>query len=223
MTRSHPLLARLSARRSLGHRRPALPDRHAAFTARLAGARRSRRPISPVVRTLRRLRNWTLQVLRPVQVTMHFAWRGTAVQSMQSASPAPLPRTLLLARLTSRVATHHHTLRTPQHSIAPMRTMLLTSTRVERALRVEQKTIFPRMPLPLTRTTSASVRAEDRRSPAVVEAAAPFEMRPRISPSANAKPQAIALPPQELSRVTEHVIRQLDQRVLSYRERTGRI
>jgi hypothetical protein len=32
-----------------------------------------------------------------------------------------------------------------------------------------------------------------------------------------------ALPPQELSRVTEHVLRTLDRRVLSYRERTGRI
>jgi hypothetical protein len=35
--------------------------------------------------------------------------------------------------------------------------------------------------------------------------------------------RAFALPAQELSRVTDHVIRQLDQRVLSYRERTGRI
>jgi hypothetical protein len=32
-----------------------------------------------------------------------------------------------------------------------------------------------------------------------------------------------SLPPHELSRVTEHVLRTLDRRVLSYRERSGRI
>jgi hypothetical protein len=33
---------------------------------------------------------------------------------------------------------------------------------------------------------------------------------------------AATLPSAELARVTEHVIRELDHRVLSYRERTGR-
>jgi hypothetical protein len=33
----------------------------------------------------------------------------------------------------------------------------------------------------------------------------------------------LTLPLQELSRVTDHVIKQLDRRVLSYRERTGRL
>ena len=35
--------------------------------------------------------------------------------------------------------------------------------------------------------------------------------------------EGVSLPPQELSRVTEHVLRTLDRRVLSYRERSGRI
>jgi hypothetical protein len=34
--------------------------------------------------------------------------------------------------------------------------------------------------------------------------------------------EAVSLPPQELSRVTEHVLRTLDRRVLSHRERSGR-
>ena len=35
--------------------------------------------------------------------------------------------------------------------------------------------------------------------------------------------EGVPLPPHELSRVTEHVLRTLDRRVLSYRERSGRI
>jgi hypothetical protein len=37
------------------------------------------------------------------------------------------------------------------------------------------------------------------------------------------QPEPLALPPNELTRVTEHVIGELDRRVLSYRERMGKI
>lgn len=41
------------------------------------------------------------------------------------------------------------------------------------------------------------------------------------APAAALAPSPV--PPNELSRITEHVLRTLDRRVLSYRERTGQI
>ena len=47
--------------------------------------------------------------------------------------------------------------------------------------------------------------------------------RMKNEPSHHTDKVPLSLPPQELSRVTDHVIRQLDRRVLSYRERTGEL
>lgn len=46
---------------------------------------------------------------------------------------------------------------------------------------------------------------------------------PRPIPLAAAAIAPMVLPAQEMSRVTEHVLQQLDRRFLSYRERTGRV
>ena len=44
-----------------------------------------------------------------------------------------------------------------------------------------------------------------------------------VAPLVRRQADAITLPPQELSRVADHVINELDRRVLSYRERTGQV
>ena len=75
---------------------------------------------------------------------------------------------------------------------------------------------FPRMPLTMVRTTPppAADIAEAR--------ATNGDLARAKRPSTPQIATISALPPQELSRVTEHVIRPLDRRVLSYRERPGR-
>jgi hypothetical protein len=65
-------------------------------------------------------------------------------------------------------------------------------------------------------------------------AASPARAEPLPPPQAAAEPAARAparrppatawvLPAEELSRVTDHVLRTFDRRVLSYRERTGQV
>jgi hypothetical protein len=90
--------------------------------------------------------------------------------------------------------------------------------------RREGAATYPRVDFTMVRTPAAVAAA------AVRAAAGPAPITERTAAAGQPRREAVrqafepaGLPPQELSRVTDHVIRQLDRRVLSYRERTGRI
>jgi len=87
---------------------------------------------------------------------------------------------------------------------------------------VERHVFYPRMSPALAR--SVATRTEPR--PAVAQPAshppAPVRESTAMPALASRIAAAATLPSAELARVTEHVIRELDHRVLSYRERTGR-
>jgi hypothetical protein len=217
------MLSRRPLRRGLGRHRLASLERHAAFAARLANVRRGSRAVAPLVLALRRLRRSTPRVFTRVQQAMQWHRHATTVQAAQAAAAAPAPRVLLLSRLASRTSTHHLCAIVLQRLLERARPMGRATTRVERTLRVERQVFYPRLALPLPRTAPSVQPGERVRSATAVDSAAPVASAPRLPSLSSAKPQAIALAPQELSRVTDHVIRALDQRVLSYRERTGRI
>ena len=88
--------------------------------------------------------------------------------------------------------------------------------------RFERQTVFPRVAM--TVVHSARPPAPDPDTPA-----APTVVHTRVADhvqidrASRAPSEAVTLPVQELARVTDHVIQQLDRRVLSYRERMGRI
>ena len=89
--------------------------------------------------------------------------------------------------------------------------------------RVEQHHVFPRVQLTLVRvqlvvSSAARLLAE----PSVVQSPG-LRMAPAQHYGTKTLPAPLVLPPLELSRLTDHVIRQLDHRVLSYQERTGRV
>jgi hypothetical protein len=82
----------------------------------------------------------------------------------------------------------------------------------------------PRLPAVLLRTQPAAAprlpAAARGDRPADAPWAAP--RTPRAAPTMSDSVEPVVLPPRELSRVTDHVIRQLDRRIVSYAERTGR-
>jgi hypothetical protein len=86
---------------------------------------------------------------------------------------------------------------------------------------------YPRMPMMMARgggtpAGGAAQRPETPAHLATVPAAGPRSGQPARSPSAfAAAPQPVTLAPLELARVTDHVVTQLEQRALSYRERMG--
>ena len=89
-------------------------------------------------------------------------------------------------------------------------------------VRVEQRSAYPRVPSMPMRAAVAPAAA---RAAARAVEAPPLAPR-RSAPADPSRPASSAAPllaAQELARVTDHVIRQLDRRVLSYMERTGRV
>jgi hypothetical protein len=78
---------------------------------------------------------------------------------------------------------------------------------------------YPRLSLTLARAAAAPASA-----PAGIDAAADGARTARLQANTiTATAQPVPLHPAELSRVTEHDLRTLDRRVLSYRERTGQV
>lgn len=209
----HPLLSRL--------RRPT-PSRHAAF---VAGLRRGAAParVTPALRALRRLRAWTRLVQCSVQVRTELAPTPTA--GLLQVDVHPVARTLLLThRDSSASATHHRETLLLQRTVARLQSTSRSIVRVERTLRETATAPPQRVPMTLARSPAPAPRVEAAAPRPETEPPMPERARATASSSAAAKAEsALKLPAQELSRVTEHVIRQLDQRVLSYRERTGRI
>jgi hypothetical protein len=208
-----------------------------AFAARLRNRRDASSRVAPVARILRR---FLRPVLQRLWIPVHFA-----LQVMQRAaapwdpprpavSPPPSPSagiirerfhlsTRLLERTLRVLHAHHTHMRVsvaPRSPAAPSN--VPPPTRVVMMQRVERQTLFPRVTQVLARASStAAIRGQS------AALTAPETTAPRLAPRPGvphaAAPAARALPPAELARVTDHVIRQLDQRVLSYRERTGQV
>lgn len=102
--------------------------------------------------------------------------------------------------------------RIASHEAAPRANVL---TRVERQLAT------PRIQLTMVCHRPAEAREAPRSADAAAIASDSMRTDARQPrPAAPAAP--FVLPAQELSRLTDHVIRQLDHRVLSWQERTGR-
>lgn len=87
-----------------------------------------------------------------------------------------------------------------------------------RSRRQDARAQFPRVPLTMARAPAPAATSQPAAAIAQAHAHDAARAMPREMAAA-----AAPLPAHELSRVTEHVLRTLDRRVLSYRERTGQI
>jgi hypothetical protein len=96
--------------------------------------------------------------------------------------------------------------------------------RVSVVTRVERRQAAPRIEITMVRTQAPAAQAAAMAGAGIAAPgdARPGSSQPRFAPPAPPAPPLV-LPAQELSRLTDHVIRQLDHRVLSWQERTGRI
>jgi hypothetical protein len=144
---------------------------------------------------------------------------GTA-PTLRSGRAARAPRPMLRERVTVvQRSLHEHLL---ERLAVATASASAPAVRAATVARIEHRTVYPRVPAMQIRaavvaTAAARIGAQVPEAPRV----APL---PGLSTDARrAVPDAApVLAPQELSRVTDHVIHQLDRRVLSYLERTGR-
>lgn len=217
---------------------PAFAARHRAFAARLPGGREDGARAPGVARVLRRLP-------APVVRRMGFAL-NLALRFMQGSVPAPLASqgahadrpfgpALTFVRARAR-ETHRFFERAFREMHVRHSRMLLgvaqavppsgngstpPASRAAMLQRIEHRSHFPRVSQVVARASgSAAARADPARN----ETATIRDARPLVrsaTPFAVSTAAAASLPPAELSRVTDHVIQQLDRRVLSYRERMG--
>lgn len=196
--------------------------RHRAFIRGLCSFRRNVGRLRAVAQVLRRLCDFRVQ---QALVTMQFGWHS----SKGIARVQTLIRSLLRETVV-RIAPRSETLRILERQSS-------FATRV-----IEHRNVST-VPNPAMQATSVVPRADRRASvprlaftvlrPAPV-AAPPSTTAVKVEQvTAMARPQAarhserniekapLTLPPQELSRVTQYVIHELDRRVVSYRERMG--
>jgi hypothetical protein len=197
--------------------------RHRAFAARFHGTRRGDRRASPVERVMRRAHpgrfyRTALRVHLALAAITRTIVQRYAIRSIGQGMLRAGPRQILIrpiGRLMSR-----STRVIAYREVAPARTV---APQVARRGRIERSMVFPVAVMTLVRE-----RAPAALQPIATERAeVPHQM---TAPSARAAAAmhptdkaGFTLPFQELSRVTDHVIQQLDRRTLSYRERMGRV
>lgn len=191
-----------------------------------AGVRRTPGRITPLERVMLRSAAVHLQRSFAAHVSLQaFLSAGIArhthnirtLRTLERTALVPAPRLLeKRVRMTQRVL--HERLVQRLAASPPQRAL----PRAAMVTRVEQRHVFPRVQSTLVRAQPSVPPAA--RMPANPSAVAALDLR---SSSAPPRMRTIAAPltlaPQELSRLTDHVIRQLDHRVLSYQERTGRV
>ena len=214
-----------AARRSPGP--PPAHARHRAFVGRLRRRQRRERPVQRQAQVLRRVR-WSF--------AMSNVWLQIAVRAGRAASPAVAAaigaRHTALALTTERMSAPRHT-RVPARlrQVQTVERAITTVVHAERrhhtthhtrpapaAPPATQRPAYPRLALTLARTPSAPASVAARSD----AASEPSARTARLQTNTVAT-QPVPLHPAELSRVTEHVLRTLDRRVLSYRERTGQV
>ncbi len=207
-----------------------------AFAERLRPGRDTGLHVRPVAQVLRRAARPLLQRL---WIPLHFALR--LIQRAAAPWSAPLPAasapppfraqgmprerfhlcTRLLERLSSVLRIQREPM--PVSSVLPAPSVRASGPAPGNVLsmrHIERQAFFPRVTQILARAPAAANIARQAASPPAAPEPEPWPRslggKPRGAP-----PAASSLAAVELARVTDHVIRQLDQRVLSYRERTG--
>lgn len=228
----HPQAGRLLQRRLQRRYRSALRSRINALRLRLArhglpgrpAHRRTPGRFTAIERVMRRIavhlnRAFTahvkLQALLSSGTTPHTQrvevrpsrGRDVPVHTLRQRERITVTQRLLHERLVQRLT------RAAANAAAP-RTAVVT--------RLEQRSALPRVQLTMVRGQPAMPPVA--RGPAESTVARATDARAvTVLPHATPAATALVLPPQELSRLTDHVIRQLDHRVLSWQERTGRV
>jgi hypothetical protein len=229
---------RIGRRTAAADHRARCSGRHRAFTAQLRGRRRAvpwlaplplvlLRPLRPLVRHGGLTIGLALNVIRhSTSLRSPAEWRAAA-DAVRSAGP---PRGGFAPRHAG-APVPVHAVRVESHRTALLERVLVSQTRSVRhtvtrgthGTRVERSTAYPRITIALARPQAAPFAAADAREASVA---------PRMQAVARAATGGVpalaaftdaALPPRELARVTDHVLAQLDRRVLSFRERHGQI
>lgn len=199
--------------------------RQRQFAARFFGARRSAQEITALTRMLRRSLFVMHQHGAPLHLSLHALLR--------SAGPAPAPRGVppALGRIVMvrerLMREHRHVLRHSQRTSSVERPNAVQSqappARMVVTHRIERQPSLPPLALTMVRSSATAALA----AVATPNGLAPASALPRSARASDGTRSAVAsplvLPQPELARVTEHVIQQLDRRVLSYRERTGQV
>jgi len=211
--------------RGCGPGRPASIARHRAFLARVRRGERIPPPAAPIPQRFRRTR--TIALHRHTVFTF-----GTAVR-LNVVMPGSPPRIQSVSMLrTERISAYRH----HRHTHERVETRVLErmgSIFVQRSAvpALQRATDVPPTTRRTAKRTDFSRVVMTMAHPAVPvalrEASPDAPRHARTAPDRPGPPlhfgtAAVApLPAHELSRVTEHVLRTLDRRVLSYRERTG--
>jgi hypothetical protein len=207
--------------------------RHRAFVDRLRPTRRSEQRQAPLWLVL-------VRVCRPVvqrgRAALNFALaviaRGMLVPRSQSTELWRTTETMrgasatFMLRLIERVLKERAGQRWHQFTLLD-RTLMRSEVRSERVFseiahhpRIERTAAYPRLTVALARQAPAAPRATVLpATPSATDTRFVFGAQAREVPS-NVRD---ALPPQELARVTDHVLAELDRKVLSFRERHGQI
>jgi len=211
--RTSALQARLTQRRRFlaGHRQP---------------ARHARGRVAPLDRVMRRSAIHSHGVFHVhLQLLARLAARAIRQTERREVRPTPGPR-LPLQVGTERLqmpAIRHELFLHLSERLIERRTLLMPVSRAPQpavVTRIEQRHAAPRIETIMLRSQPPGAKA----AAAADARAAVASPRPGATQTPAApQTQPLVLPAQEMSRLTEHVIRQLDHRVLSWQERTGRV
>jgi hypothetical protein len=225
----------------LRHRRQqaaAVGLRQRAFVARLFASRLAASRPTPIDRVLRRtatsstvqrltVHAWMVQSVLPQHHTT--VERHLRLETQHSASPSERllrsPERLHERTLLERLRHHTHTLLQRHATVAPVARALQqqqVSASIDRGAASPARPVASPVPR-LTTTLLTTSRTSPAAPPPRTQTVAERDVRGPRSPGLAGEPAVpIVLPAQEMSRVTEHVMQQLDRRFLSYCERTGR-
>ena len=213
-------------------------QRHRDFVARLRGGARVSPRVTPVERVMRRavvlqpLQRVTVQawMLQPVLPLQHMRVVERQSHSKHHGPTVRIERVLQLrerqqhATLRERLLQHTTTLLMRHASVAPVARAMKQAQPAAVATPGERSSAWAPRAVPPVATTVLSPagrsQAAEARRPVTPAGREPAAQRPSALPGLA---QPLVLPPQEMSRVTDHVMQQLDRRLLSYRERTGQV
>lgn len=202
--------------------------RHWAFVRSLKGSKQVAMWFTPVARIFRRAVETRVQ---QVSLAVHMALRmknslmvanrdvvGSSVHTeMRLHRTEAVVRMLQLQRLLESRVNEQREVPWPETSLS---TQMLTRNRVEGYM------VTPRLAMTLAkpqRTDSADSSENVIVRPIAIKADGERDKGGDSDATRSTVRTSMSLPERELSRVTDHVIRQLDRRVLSYCERTGRV
>jgi hypothetical protein len=204
---------------------PNIAAHHWTFVNSLKGVKQIAMWFPPVSRIFRRA---VEAPVHQVSLAMHIALRMTnrLMVVNRDMARASVHRTEMLLHRTEavlRVLQRQRLLelRVSEQREAPrpetgLSTQVLTHDLVERYMGA------PRIAMTFSKPHRADPSESLTVNPIEVKADVGRRIRREIDATRSSVRTPITLPDQELSRVTDHVIRQLDRRVLSYCERTGR-